>query len=447
MAVPQTTALPTWYDVQKEVAQSQQEVMKTEEMKHEQDLRKSREADLEREARALYADEGKPTDTTMPKGYNIPSTDIMPSKDKPVGAQVQEKVMAAPGGTDFWKGEAPTEADKTAMAEGKDLMPGAPAEAATKDQVQGYKEAIEQPKNLGMQVRDGMKDLQFTNQQIALNQKLAKDAALRGDPYAQQVYADKASTLSNDLITKKENQLKLTDQVMETKGRLARGFKAAVKAGVDPSLAWGQMTLDAQLQGASGEELRGIDPRYYGAYADKMIAEAEKGSDYVKQQLENLKEDGRNKRSILVNEFKNKSLLLRTRAENYKENMGNRRESRLEAKQTFESLKNLNQQLIAQEKDASYRMVNSVDPADAAAASKEHDDLLDAIGKNETTLNALEKQTRYVDVKATEAKPTAEKTTEELPKEVIARLKEGEQTTFANGQVWTLKNGKPVKVK
>lgn len=34
-----------------------------------------------------------------------------------------------------------------------------------------------------------------------------------------------------------------------------------------------------------------------------------------------------------------------------------------------------------------------------------------------------------------------------LPPAKAAELKEGENTTFGNGQVWTIKGGKPVKVK
>jgi len=47
---------------------------------------------------------------------------------------------------------------------------------------------------------------------------------------------------------------------------------------------------------------------------------------------------------------------------------------------------------------------------------------------------------------APEAKPAAQKQTT-LPPAAVSVLKEGQQTTFANGQVWTLQNGKPVQVK
>jgi hypothetical protein len=47
---------------------------------------------------------------------------------------------------------------------------------------------------------------------------------------------------------------------------------------------------------------------------------------------------------------------------------------------------------------------------------------------------------------APEAKPAAQKQTT-LPPAAVSVLKEGQQTTFANGQVWTLQNGKPVRVK
>ena len=45
-----------------------------------------------------------------------------------------------------------------------------------------------------------------------------------------------------------------------------------------------------------------------------------------------------------------------------------------------------------------------------------------------------------------EAKP-AEQQQATLPPAAVSALKEGQQTTFANGQVWTLQNGKPVRVK
>jgi hypothetical protein len=45
-----------------------------------------------------------------------------------------------------------------------------------------------------------------------------------------------------------------------------------------------------------------------------------------------------------------------------------------------------------------------------------------------------------------EAKPAAQQQTT-LPPDAVSVLKEGQQTTFANGQVWTLQNGKPVRVK
>jgi hypothetical protein len=47
---------------------------------------------------------------------------------------------------------------------------------------------------------------------------------------------------------------------------------------------------------------------------------------------------------------------------------------------------------------------------------------------------------------ASETKPTAQQQAT-LPPAAVSALKEGQQTTFANGQVWTLQNGKPVRVK
>lgn len=47
---------------------------------------------------------------------------------------------------------------------------------------------------------------------------------------------------------------------------------------------------------------------------------------------------------------------------------------------------------------------------------------------------------------ASGAKPAAQQQTT-LPPTAVSVLKEGQQTTFANGQVWTLQNGKPVQVK
>lgn len=50
-----------------------------------------------------------------------------------------------------------------------------------------------------------------------------------------------------------------------------------------------------------------------------------------------------------------------------------------------------------------------------------------------------------VSVRAPKAKPTGKPSA--LPAGLVSRLKEGKQTTFGNGQVWTLQNGKPVQVK
>lgn len=46
-----------------------------------------------------------------------------------------------------------------------------------------------------------------------------------------------------------------------------------------------------------------------------------------------------------------------------------------------------------------------------------------------------------------DATPSAEPKAVALPPSALSQLKEKVQTTFANGQVWTLKNGKPVQVK
>lgn len=46
-----------------------------------------------------------------------------------------------------------------------------------------------------------------------------------------------------------------------------------------------------------------------------------------------------------------------------------------------------------------------------------------------------------------DATPSAEPKAIALPPSALSQLKEKVQTTFANGQVWTLKNGKPVQVK
>jgi hypothetical protein len=60
-------------------------------------------------------------------------------------------------------------------------------------------------------------------------------------------------------------------------------------------------------------------------------------------------------------------------------------------------------------------------------------------------MNSVEKSTRSVDV--AEPTPKEKPKADSLPQEAVRLLKEGEQTTFANGQVWTLKDGKPVRVK
>lgn len=46
-----------------------------------------------------------------------------------------------------------------------------------------------------------------------------------------------------------------------------------------------------------------------------------------------------------------------------------------------------------------------------------------------------------------EQSPPEKVTVEELPQRAAAQLKEGQNTTFANGQTWTLKNGRAVRVK
>jgi hypothetical protein len=47
---------------------------------------------------------------------------------------------------------------------------------------------------------------------------------------------------------------------------------------------------------------------------------------------------------------------------------------------------------------------------------------------------------------STVATEPAASSTSNLPQEAIDQLKEGENTTFKNGQTWTLKNGSPVQV-
>ena len=74
---------------------------------------------------------------------------------------------------------------------------------------------------------------------------------------------------------------------------------------------------------------------------------------------------------------------------------------------------------------------------DSVALNKRRQEIL-----NEERANPSEQEPGA----ASETKPAAQQQAT-LPPAAVSALKEGQQTTFANGQVWTLQNGKPVRVK
>jgi len=88
----------------------------------------------------------------------------------------------------------------------------------------------------------------------------------------------------------------------------------------------------------------------------------------------------------------------------------------------------------------------TIDPI-ALKAAREKD--LVALNKRrqEILREELSKPPEQDSSAAPETGPAAQQKQTTLPPAAVSVLKEGQQTTFANGQVWTLQNGKPVQVK
>jgi hypothetical protein len=87
----------------------------------------------------------------------------------------------------------------------------------------------------------------------------------------------------------------------------------------------------------------------------------------------------------------------------------------------------------------------TIDPIALEAARKKDTAGLEKRRK-EILNEELSKPSEQDSSAASEAKPAAQQQTT-LPPAAVSVLKEGQQTTFANNQVWTLENGKPVRVK
>jgi hypothetical protein len=87
----------------------------------------------------------------------------------------------------------------------------------------------------------------------------------------------------------------------------------------------------------------------------------------------------------------------------------------------------------------------------ALKAAREKDQAGLAARRQEILREELSKPSEQESNAAPEAKPAAQQPATQqqatLPPAAVSALMERQQTAFANGQVWTLQNGKPVQVK
>ena len=354
------------------------------------------------------------------------------------------------------------------------FMAGPQQEAAGKQMV-NVESPVYQAKKSAVELA-GMQDR--LTQAKTIEQEMRKKGLI---DYADK-YAARHANLAEDFEDAKSKHLQNVARTFEATAGIANGYLDAVDNGMDPNQAWASLVQQSVEAGIGNpQQLMTMPPQFRNQYAFQVRAAAESSKDRALAEREALKQSNLNARLTKSQELRNKLFDYKTRNDAINREFRQSKEDRLLSQNEFNNEKgrltavisSLNNDRTSIEQDlddinmriAGLRSGTILTDATGAKLSKEgriaevsmleeqaqqlkaqKDKVSKTIEDHRTALEGLKLKPGSKEPTSPEvATPKPSKDT--LPDSARAQLREGVNTTFANGQTWTLMDGKAVKVK
>ena len=296
-------------------------------------------------------------------------------------------------------------------------------------------------------------------------------------------YAQRHARLAEDFEDAKLKHLQNVAKTFEATAGIANGYLDAVDGGMDPNQAWAtlvQQSVDAGI--GNPQQLMSMPPQFRNQYAFQVRAAAESSKDRALAEREALKQSNLNARLAKSQELRNKLFDYKQRNDAATREFRQTKQDQLLSQQEFNNEKerltavisSLNSDRISIEQDidnisddiamlrtgtglTNYkgRKLTKEDRETEVTMLQEQIQQLkaqkDRVSKNiedhRNALGGLKLKPGSSKEPASPEVATPKPSKDTLPDSARAQLREGVNTTFANGQTWTLMDGKAVKVK
>ena len=371
--------------------------------------------------------------------------------------------------TDFWKGMGAEQAQPQPMAQ-QPMAPMQPAQEST---------------NIAQNLSSSMSNFDNLAKQIRENEAMISELRSKGYHDEADRYADRNLALQDKARAAHKELIDSSIKTMDIAGSLANGYLKAIEENPQAEdMAWGRFVTQMQMNGIPSSDL-GRTPRdLRAATAQQILNEAEGGKERAMLQREQLRQLSMDNRAKASNALRAKSIALQDRSEARKRsNFETKRNETLDQNEYKNNQTKLNtlisstqrdRQDVEQQIDDISMRLNGLRTGtiltDSGGAKLTKDarmaevemltDQLTQLEKQRQNLNSevddYQSQLKSLKLKpgsretapiagSNQPKPKADKNT--LPESARAQLRENVNTTFANGQTWTLMDGKAVRVK
>jgi len=444
-----------FYEIQGEMAESQikqQDVemnqMKIEQAKRDIALEQQRSLDMQKAYQMSQANQQQQIQAPGEQ----PQQDVTQLAKQP---QVQPQQVKAPDGTpmpSFMKGAT---AEEAAKAPAEDTTPKGYTQQVQPDTSKG------EQSNVMQDLQNTKKDVDTVDQAIRINDQAIQLAYQRGDAKGAEALIAK----NQDLKTgKAEAQLKhfnAVEKSMDLMGRIGNFYKSSYNQFLkdNPNATpqekqatsdrlWAETLANAQYAGIPADKLmKAVTPDQRNQIAAGLVEGGLKGSDLTREKIADLNREARKNADDQKFEIMRKKQVASEKVQNARANKLGYEVESAAIKEQISILKSelRNATLRATKYDENAEKEIPILEKELAEAEKSLTNLGKQYPKDAAKSPAAKSEAPTIDeVPAEEKKPD---TKESLPAAAISKLKEGQNTTFNNGQVWTLKNGKPVRVK
>lgn len=296
-------------------------------------------------------------------------------------------------------------------------------------------------------------------------------------------YAQRHARLAEDFEDAKLKHLQNVSKTFEATAGIANGYLEAVDGGMDPNQAWANLVQQSVEAGIGNpQQLMTMPPQFRNQYAFQVRAAAESSKDRALAEREALKQSNLNARLAKSQELRNKLFDYKQRNDAATREFRQTKQDQLLSQQEFNNEKerltavisSLNSDRTSIEQDiddinmriAGLRSGTILTDATGAKLSKEgriaevsmleeqaqqlkaqKDKVSKTIEDHRNALGGLKLKPGSSREPTSPEVATPKPSKDTLPDSARAQLREGVNTTFANGQTWTLMDGKAVKVK